>query len=160
MAVSADGYMARKEDDDMSWLGSADKAVFRALSAVGGVCGVGRRTISCMPNFLPGRTLIGISGSGQHPFMNLKDFDVMFPQAWLIGGPTVAWQAVMKGLVTEAHICRSDRKAFPSERDGPIEDTITPLLVAQRWVTAVTTRVMDVRVEVWRRGGSIVDPRG
>ncbi len=41
MGVSADGYVAMDDEDDMSWLGETDKKVFRIITGVGGVCAVG-----------------------------------------------------------------------------------------------------------------------
>jgi hypothetical protein len=107
MAVSKDGWFCRAPEDRLEWLGREDMALFRVLtSSDGGVCLVGSRTRALMPAELPGRTLYTINRT------HLRCFKPGQP-GWLLGGPTVAHAALDAGLVTEAHICHSDRHAFP-----------------------------------------------
>ena len=101
MACSADGFLARGPDDDMTWTGPADKRVFRVLTGVGGMCAVGTRTWELMPS-LEGRQVIPISQNG-YTLARLWD---EHPDTWLLGGPTVARAALRLGLVSEFHLCR------------------------------------------------------
>lgn len=99
MAVSADGYLCLGPNDDMKWTGPTDKKLFRALTSVGGVCAVGVTTYHLTPS-LDGRQLIPLSRRGY----TLDRLQEEHPDAWLLGGPTVAKAALDAGLVTEAHI--------------------------------------------------------
>ncbi len=99
LAMSADGYLCSGPDDDMGWTGPTDKKLFRMLTSVGEVCAVGMTTYRFMPA-LDGRLLIPLSRGGY----TLKRLQEEHPDAWLLGGPTVAKAALDAGLVTEAHI--------------------------------------------------------
>lgn len=57
-AMSADGYIARSERDDISWSSPEDKRMFAATSRRAGVIVMGRRTFESMPEPLPGRLQI------------------------------------------------------------------------------------------------------
>lgn len=157
MAVSKDGYMARERDDRMGWLGATDKAVFRVLSGVGGVMAAGSRTTALMPG-TPGRRLLALSRSGY----TLADLATEHPDAWLLGGPALALEALASDWagVDEVHLCRSDRLAFPDPLcAGSIRDTLTPYLEGRGvptdadngWRLGLKTRVLDVTVERWGR---------
>lgn len=152
MAVSRDGYLSRCKGDTMEWLGPTDKAVFRILTGVGGVCGVGSGTAPHMPNELPGRALVVLSRSGT----TLGDFAERHPGAWLLGGPTLAAAALEQDLLDEVHLCRSDRRAFPDcMAAGAWPDLVTRFLNDNlaRWTLAMRTPVLDVTVERWTRDG-------
>lgn len=153
MAVSRDGYLARERNDRMQWLGPADKAVFRVLTGVdGGHCLVSARTYGDMPEAIEGRTMHLVSRRG----LTLEEAAHRFPRAWLLGGPTLAMAAIDAGLVTEAHLCRSDRMAFPYPMmAGSIPDFLTRRLEDERWRVIMKTRVLDVTVELWRPSGVI-----
>lgn len=101
MASSDDGYLCKGPDDDMGWTGSTDKLLFRALTSVGGVCAAGSRTHDLMPS-LPGREFIRLSREAY----TLEHLQEAHPDAWLLGGPTVARTALEAGLVHEAHLCQ------------------------------------------------------
>jgi dihydrofolate reductase len=145
MAVSADGLLARGPEDDMSWTGGDDKAAFRLMTMSGGVLGVGSRTYDRLPR-LPGRTVVRISS--QEASVTLGKFAYAHPDAWLLGGPTVALSALQSGLVGEAHLCRS-----PVALGSGIVDRITPFLQDKpSWKLAGETRFGEVLVEHWRNG--------
>ena len=142
MAVSRDGYVARSHDDRMDWLGKEDKALFRALTSVGGMCAVGKTTAAVMPAVLAGRTLVrvvrairGDSSDRADPFEDfcatLKRLRRMekggAPEWWLIGGQTIALAALAEGYVSEVHLCHSDRCAYPAPGVGQ-RDALTPRL--------------------------------
>lgn len=114
MAVSADGFVSRCPDDDMSWTGMFDKGVFRMLTSVGGDIACGSKSWKLMPKVLPGRRLKCISND---PFKGIKlhEFNSGTQgQGWLIGGQTVALSALNIGCyIHQAYICRSARKCFP-----------------------------------------------
>lgn len=104
MTISADGFVARDEEDDMSWSGRLDKRVFRVLTCCDrGVCAVGKRTAAVMPAKLPGRTLVVLSSDG----ITLSQLQHVHPDAWLLGGQTIALKAFKMGIIYEAHIFRS-----------------------------------------------------
>lgn len=102
MAVSKDGFLASGPDDKMQWTGVTDKAIFRllTLSSHHNIF-AGRVTAERMPT-LPGRTVMPLSREG----MTLLDAAAFDPKGWLIGGPTVALEALKLKLVTLAIICR------------------------------------------------------
>jgi dihydrofolate reductase len=153
MAVSRDGWLARDAEDDMSWLGSTDKAVFRILTGVGGVVGVSHRTAECMPGNLPGRRVIFLSRYEKKTshVMALEDFQHSHPDGWLIGGPTLAHAAMEARYLDEVHLCRSDRCAFPTSKTC-VKDWLTPWLEAPPidWYKRMYTKILDVTVECWR----------
>lgn len=106
MAVSADGFVARDDKDDMKWTGLTDKNVFKLLTSVGCVCAVGKKTFALMPE-LPERRVIPISRSGEggmtldelYEFARKRDI-------WLLGGQTVALRAIHKGMVAEVYVSK------------------------------------------------------
>ena len=109
LAVSRDGWFCRSPDDRLEWLGREDMALFRALTSTdSGMCLVSQKTRALMPEELPGRTLYTMGRT------HLKCFKPTQP-GWLLGGPTMAHACLDAGLVTEAHICHSDRYAYPLE---------------------------------------------
>ena len=159
LGVSADGYLAREKKDRMDWLGPTDKAVFRILTGVGGQCGVSVKTAAFMPKTLPGRQMQMLSRQGDE-CMTLLEFSNLHPDGWLLGGPTLAKAALEMDLVTEVHLCRSSRKAFPEPMvAGAIGDFITPWLKAHQrftgartwWHFELETPIGDLKVERWKR---------
>lgn len=105
MAVSKDGFLAAGPDDAMRWTGITDKAIFRLLTLTSDQpILVGRRTAGMLPR-LHGRSIQMISrhnGRG----LSLVDAAAKYPGAWLIGGPTVALEALKANLVTQVVLCR------------------------------------------------------
>lgn len=190
LAVSADGYFARGPEDDMSWTSPADKRAFRLLTSVGAVCGVGSRTWRQMPD-LPGRRLVPISRSGlvlskasaagklsealfgdgpvradlaipTTQSLTLGRFAHLHPNGWLLGGPTVAQEALDCCLVDQVYLCRSsavlhgEQPAFKAL----YRDDITPWLMRQGerenagipWRRAQRIRFDDtLTVDCWSR---------
>ena len=147
LASSADGYLARGPDDDMKWTGPVDKAVFRLLTLSNGndVLLAGSRTFDQMPK-LPGRHMERLSREdkpfGKHPRLDLTVAAGCFPDAWLIGGPTVAREALQLGLVRRAFICVS-----PVELGGGMHAReLEPLLPRE---PEFTIKVQDVRVLIY-----------
>jgi len=147
MAISQDNCVARSPQDDMSWLGASDKAAFRLLTGVGGVLGVSARTANFMPPKLTGRKLVVLS----HHTMDLTTFHTRHPDAWLLGGQTLALSALELGFVTEAHLCRSTRYAFPHTADDPSYDMLTSSLKVYGFTMVLKTPVGDTVVENWRK---------
>ncbi|ADK73416.1 dihydrofolate reductase [Roseobacter phage RDJL Phi 1] len=156
LGVSADGFLAREKNDRMDWLGPTDKAVFRILTGVGGVCGVGARSAACMPPNLHGRDMVILSRNGRR----LEDFAYSHPDGWLLGGPTLAMAALEQDLLSEVHICRSSRKAFPEPMvAGAIGDCVTRYLKANQrcpgvrtwWHLGLETPIGDLKVERWKK---------
>lgn len=148
LAVSADGYLARQKNDRMDWLGSTDKSIFRILTGVGSWCATSAKTAECMPKTLQGRELTVLSRKG----MSLAEFAEWKPEGWLLGGPTLAMAALETGLLTEVHMCRSDRYAYPDCMvAGAIGDCVTRWLRSScgAWLPTMTTRINDVTMERW-----------
>jgi dihydrofolate reductase len=106
LAASADGFLAKGPDDSMRWTGRADKALFKMLTTSGGVLVGGRRTVEQMPP-LQYRTLLPLSRDTARG-ITLDQAHSMFnddlKSAWLIGGPTVAMEALKKGLVSRVYL--------------------------------------------------------
>lgn len=104
MAVSADGYVSRGPDDDMSWTGPEDKRLFRTATE-GCAIGAGTTTWRLMKDLeLPGRKLVRISRAPLRKLENesirtLGGFAETYPDGWLIGGQTVLLAGIDEGLV-------------------------------------------------------------
>ncbi|QXN72350.1 dihydrofolate reductase [Rhodobacter phage RcSimone-Hastad] len=177
MAVSKDGFVSLGPDDDMLWTGPDDKRAFRLLTSVGGVLGAGRKTFEQLPR-LKGRRVYCISTrrgyiqnaeareAMQAPFLDgpvsdeaayeqtlsLGQFAHQHPNGWLIGGQTVALDALGIGLVDQVFLCHA-----------PIElhrSTLFDPRVAQRdlishrissWSRQERLKIGGTTVEVWRR---------
>jgi dihydrofolate reductase len=104
LAVSDDGFLARGPKDDMKWTGATDKAVFRLLTLSGGELLAGRTTAEQMPP-LPGRKLITLSRQ-HHLGITLAEAAWVHRDAWLIGGPAIAEEALRANLVDRMFLCR------------------------------------------------------
>jgi dihydrofolate reductase len=110
LASSRDGFLCRGADDDMRWTGSADKFAFKLLtmSDCGAPLLAGGTTFDMLPP-LPGRHVLRLSRQprefGKHHKLDLHVAAQCFPRAWLIGGPTVAEEALRLGMVKSAFIC-------------------------------------------------------
>lgn len=174
MAVSADGYLARGPSDDMAWTGGADKAVFRLLTSVGADCAAGRRTWEQMPD-LPHRRLVPLTrqegrlvhkasdATGARPELSmcLGSFAHAHPNGWLLGGPSVAYEALDVGLVDQVYLCRSPAVLHgeqPAFRP-PYRDEVTPWLMSRGeshnagipWRRAHRIQLDGVTVDCWSR---------
>ena len=118
LAVASDGTLAKGPDDDMRWTGAFDKALFKMLTSVGGICFAGARTRDLMPKELPGRRLITITSK---PWVRkLKRFDeetmsidevlhldgLVGGVTWCIGGQAIATELFMRGAITEVHLLK------------------------------------------------------
>ena len=143
LASSADGYLARGPEDDMAWTGAVDKAVFRLLtmSSKNDVLLAGSRTFDLMPK-LPGRRMERLSRSRGPDSFTLEEANWTWPDAWLIGGPSVALEALKKGLVDRAFICVSPASLGQGIHAAPLESMLPR-------EPAYTIRVADVRVLVY-----------
>ena len=181
MAVSKDGFLSMSRDDEMGWTGPEDKKVFRLLTSVGGVLGAGRRTFELLP-VLKGRKVICLSTrkgmvqnaearialditrsgpssvvpetAAYEATMSLGAFAFAHPGAWLIGGLTIAEEALRIGLLDEVHLCRNHAVVGPyiDPQSGPTMDRLTPRLRRdERWSLSEQT-YHGIKVETWRRG--------
>lgn len=143
MGISSDGYVATGDEDRMDWLGQDDKAVFRLLTSVGGVCAASAKTRNLMPLFLPGRTVLTISrdhGEGLPAgHMTLQEFASKFcGTGWLLGGQHLALTAFREGLVSAAFLCYSDNPCLVAHG---IPDLVTPMSRARFGEPVMETRV-------------------
>lgn len=161
MAVSGDGFVAKGPDDDMSWTGPIDKAVFKLLTSTSDVLAVSAKSLEFMPKELPGRgRLYGLS-TDPRKGVQLEDFAAMFPDAWLLGGQELALYAMKNGFVDKAYICR----ALNAQADGPwsIRDKLTDYFARRRyakgrgswWDQAMRVKMDQLLVEVYERGSAV-----
>lgn len=144
LAVSDDGFLASGPRDDMRWTGFTDKQIFRLLTYSHPVMLVGRATAAVMPK-LPHRQLVPLSRSPADGML-LADAARIHPNAWLIGGPTVALEALEAGLVDLTYLCRSSAMLGGGIPFKPLRDLLPK--------SPFATVVMDLTstVEVFRRG--------
>lgn len=122
IAVSADGFVATGPSDNMRWTGLQDKAVFRLLTLTSDqVLLAGRVTAELMPT-LSGRTLVPLSlGKGG---ISLEEASIYYPDAWLIGGYTVALEALHRGYIKEAIISRVGSSIGSGYRFEPLAELL------------------------------------
>lgn len=158
-AVSLDGFMARDHHDHMDWTGSLDKGLFRVLTGVGGVVGVGSTTYDLMTRsqsggrrLFPGRRLVRITRGrpreGEES-MSLSQFDSAFRDGWLAGGHELMKSALMNGCIDEMHVCM-----VPAELGRGLKAPDIPMGMEDQ----LTTRFHDrdglyVVVRQYRRAG-------
>lgn len=105
LAVSQDGFLCTGESDDMRWTGRSDKLLFKWLTMTGGPVIVGRKTAALLPA-LKHRQVHHISRSPALG-ITLEEAARQFPDAWCIGGPILAEEALKHGLIDRAFIVRS-----------------------------------------------------
>lgn len=178
MAVSKDGFVSMGPDDDMLWTGPDDKKAFRLLTSVGGVLGAGSRTFRNLPR-LKGRKVVCIStrklmvpnyelrevskaplqphgvvsaNAGYEEAMSLGMFSRRYPTGWLIGGQTVAQDAISVGLVDQVFLCRAPIELHRSTLFDP--RVAQPDLISRmvsRWSRQERLSIGGTSVEVWRR---------
>lgn len=178
MAVSKDGFVSLGPRDDMLWTGPDDKRAFRLLTSVGGVLGAGRRTFEQLPR-LKGRRVFCLSTrrsmvqnaaareamelpldgnakvsdeAAYEETMSLGMFAHRHPTGWLIGGQTVALEALSIGLVDQVFLCRAPLELHRSTLFDPRvaqRDLISPRLSS--WSRQERLKIGGTTVEVWRR---------
>ncbi|UGL62769.1 putative dihydrofolate reductase [Xanthomonas phage FMYAK-P1] len=149
LASSIDGYLASGADDDMRWTGKTDKAIFRLLtmSNANDVLLAGSTTFDQMPR-LPNRSMVRITrepdaenlGLGK----SLGQAQLDHPDAWLIGGPTLALAALRLGYVTRAFIT-----VVPTELGGGMHAGELAAFLPNNGDTPVQISVGDVKVRVF-----------
>jgi dihydrofolate reductase len=106
LACSFNGALCTGPKDNMRWTGGEDKRLFRLLTTTsGGVCLVGSATLGVMPRDLPARKLVPLSRNPEEGLL-LEDAAEAYPDAWLLGGPSIARLAMEHDLVSEAILCR------------------------------------------------------
>ena len=177
MAVSGNGFVATGEDDDMSWTGPIDKAVFKLLTSTSDILAVSAKTLQYMPKTLPGRgKLYGLS-TNPAKGVALEDFAAMFPDAWLLGGQELALYAMKNGFVDKAYICRAMSSMLVSARpehlasepmeeppvDTRIPDKLTDYFARRRyakgrgawWDQVMRVKMENLLVEVYERGSAV-----
>ena len=173
MAVSGNGFVAKGPDDDMSWTGPTDKAVFKLLTSTSDVLAVSAKSLESMPEQLPGRgKLYGLSTDSRRG-VSLEDFAAMFPDAWLLGGQELALYAMKNGFVDKAYICRAldkELKYAPmaqfkgaEETDTRVPDQLTSYFARRRyakgrgswWDQTMRVEMGSLLVETYERGSAI-----
>lgn len=165
MAVSKDGFVARGPDDDMSWTGPVDKAVFKLLTSTSDVLAVSAKTLQYMPNTLPGRGKLYALSTDPRRGIALEDFAGMFPDAWLLGGQELGLYAMKNGFANKAYICRVLDKELSVGNPNAIEDQLSSYFARRRytkgrgswWTEVMRVKIDQSLVEVWERGSSVDD---
>ena len=163
MAISRNGYVARSADDDMSWTGPIDKAVFKLLTSTHPVLAVSAKTLEYMPKSLPGRGKLYALSTDPRKGVSLEDMTRFAPDAWLLGGQEIALYALKNGFVTKAYLCIAAADVEP----GPdaIQDRLRPYFEGRRyvkgrgswWDQTLRVTIDSLMVEVWERGSAICD---
>ncbi|UGL62808.1 putative dihydrofolate reductase [Xanthomonas phage MET13-T1] len=149
LASSIDGYLASGADDDMRWTGKTDKAIFRLLtmSNANDVLLAGSTTFDQMPR-LPNRSMVRITRAPDAEALglgkSLGQAQLDHPDAWLIGGPTLALAALRLGYVTRAFIT-----VVPTELGGGIHAGELAEFLPNNGDTPVQISVGDVKVRVF-----------
>lgn len=161
MAISRNGYVARSADDDMSWTGPIDKAVFKLLTSTHPVLAVSAKTLEYMPKSLPGRGKLYALSTDPRKGVSLEDMTRFAPDAWLLGGQEIALYALKNGFVTKAYLCIAAVDVEP----GPdaVQDRLRPYFEGRRyvkgrgswWDQTLRVAVDSLMVEVWERGSAI-----
>lgn len=156
LARSLDGYLAASAGDDMRWTGPLDKRLFKMLTHVGGVIGVGSNTARLMP-YIPGRTLVPLSRSNPS-LMTLGEFARREPNAWLAGGPSIVMDAWRRGLISEVHMVNVRRNVVDRiDRGTCIPDLLTGIVEGADDFTHVCDTTFNetgspsVTLRQWRR---------
>lgn len=146
LAVSADGFVCRNEQDDMKWTGSEDKRIFRALTD-SHVVGAGSTTYHQLPP-LPNRSVKCITrkANEHEDFMALGLFAQRYPNAWLIRGQKVLKSAILDDLVHVVVISRVSTILQEGQADE-----ICPMLFDAKWYESFTTIQKDHFLQIWRR---------
>jgi dihydrofolate reductase len=150
LAVSADGFLAKGPNDDMKWTGPADKAVFRLLTLTGGVLLAGRQTAQQLPP-LPGRKVVALSRQ-HHLGLTLREAYWSTPQAWLIGGPSVAAEALRENMVERAFLCRTDAILGEGIPIGPLAALLPEVCTYRQKVAGIYVDVYTGLQERTRGG--------
>lgn len=128
MAHSADGYLCMGPRDDMTWTGPDDKKIFRLLTRSSeSPLLAGRTTAEIMPR-LP-KQVLAIS----RPHLTLGKADSLYPDAWLIGGPTIAREAILGGFAKVVFLVQSPQELYDGTPLTRITEVI-PMTKAKREV--------------------------
>ena len=164
MAVSADGFVAASETDDMSWTGPIDKAVFKLLTSTSDVLAVSAKSLQSMPKSLPGRGRIYGLSTDPLVGVTLEALAPVAPDAWLLGGQELALYALKNGFVSKAYICVSPAYIASPENEGTrIEDKLQPYFSRRLkspgrgswWENSLKINFGDLRVDVWDRESAV-----
>lgn len=140
LAESADGFLAKPGADDMSWTGPTDKKLFKlfTLAGPGSVLLTSAITVQCMPQLW--RRSLALVSRQTFP---LRLAQATYPDAWLIGGPTLALAAVQEGLCTQVVLCTNRAQLGAGISSAPLRGALgTP---------DMECRIEDVRVQLWLR---------
>lgn len=149
MAVSDDGFFALGPKDLMKWTGPSDKAVFRLLTLADShnPLLVGSATAALLPP-LKDRHVIKITRAPNKEApdeMTLEFAAWCYPEAWVIGGPTLALAALKAGLIDKAFMCVSPAQL----NEGISSQEVLAYLPQEE--AAQTVKLEGVEVKVFLR---------
>lgn len=163
MAVSRNGYVAKGPVDDMTWTGPDDKAVFKLLTSTGDILAASAQTVEQMPSTLEGRGQLYALSRDPRKGVQLEDLAPMAPNAWLLGGPTIAMYALRNGFVDRVFLSIVPAQIDVDQHPGAIEDQVRPYLEARGyrpgksvwWNRSLRVTVGQVMVECWTRDSAL-----
>lgn len=122
LGISSDNFIAKSENDDMSWLKS-DKNIFKLLSSTNqGICLISKKSAKLIKKPLKGRVLIELDRN----FFNLDLAYAQYQNANLLGGQILAKEAILKNYVTDIFLTK-----IPMKLEKGIKFNLYPLINSQ-----------------------------
>lgn len=91
--------MATGPEDDMSWTGSLDKKLFRLLTTALKIVIVSKNCKDHLPKCMFDGVRLFKSVDRQTSLYSLKDYNTLYPDAALIGGPRFIRAALDEGVI-------------------------------------------------------------
>ncbi|MBO4480407.1 MAG: hypothetical protein J5742_02145 [Alphaproteobacteria bacterium] len=148
---SCNGYLARGENDDMSWTPELDKKIFKLLTfACGGVYVCSPHTFGLLPEKMrmdKNRMFLVAKRSGD---MSLRNLNYDFPNAILVGGPVFLQAAYDVGVIDTFVITTVKQKIIADERYKNPFSKILPQPSATIPFDDMTVRIYN-KVWSWSR---------
>jgi len=144
LGLSKNNFIAKSENDDMTWL-KGDKNIFRLLSSAGqGINFISKKSSKFMPESLKGRELMIISRSGNH-YWTLEEANKYFKTANLLGGQTLALEAINKNYITDIFLTYA-----PIELKTGIKFNLDKI-IEEKFNLAQTITIDGVVVYHWKK---------
>lgn len=113
---SLNGYMARGATDNMMWTPILDKQIFKLITTISGVCVCSRHTYNLLPQKMlsdPARKFIVAEKVGNK---SLPALNILYPNAFLIGGPTFLKKAYDMSVIDTMIITTVDTIIEPQQK--------------------------------------------
>jgi dihydrofolate reductase len=150
--VSADGFVCRGPDDDMSWTCRQDKTLFRMVTTQARVLGAGSVTYDIMHSStvrLDNRLLVRLTRiDDSSAGLALSEFARRYPNGCVVGGQRLMRLAIESGLVTSLMLCHNERVFLGA---GQAEALRMKERGAFGWWRSVHDFGPDLTVHMWRK---------